>query len=148
VLADLPGLHELAMLAYRRQDVVRAERYYRLILTLTPEDPQVQNNLAWLLVTRPDAAPAALHEGLALAQRASSAERSAYILDTLAEAYARANQPERAQEAARAALDLAEAGKGRGEASLRYYRERWERLGRGRRAALPAGGAGAHSSEG
>lgn len=59
-----------------------------------------------------------------LAQKASAQEQAAYILDTLAEAYARTGKPERAREAAQRALNLAEAGKGRGEASLSYYRER------------------------
>jgi Zn-dependent protease with chaperone function len=152
VLADLPGLQELAMLAYRRHDLARAEHLYRQILSVTPDDPQIQNNLAWLLVTRPNASAETLREGLLLAQKASAKERAAYILDTLAEAYARVNQPERAREAAQAALDLAEAGKGRGEASLSYYRERvltvgakqgarWERRA-GRAAAWIAASGG------
>jgi Zn-dependent protease with chaperone function len=127
--ADLPALQELAMLAYRRNDLERAEQYFRQILTLTPDDPQVQNNLAWLLVTRPGATQEALREGLALAQRASERERAAYILDTLAEAYARGNQPELARQAAQEALELAKAGKGRGDAGLGYYRERLQTIG-------------------
>jgi tetratricopeptide (TPR) repeat protein len=148
VLADVPGLQELAMLSYRRKDLVRAEHYYRQILALTPEDAQIQNNLAWLLVTRPNAAQESLREGLALAERASAADRSAYILDTLAEAYVRANQPERAREASQEALHLAEAGKGRGEASLRYYRERLEIMARMRGALLLPGAGHAQPFEG
>jgi Zn-dependent protease with chaperone function len=137
-LAELPGLNRLAMSAFRRQDWGGAERYFRQILALTPDDPQVQNNLAWLLVTRPNGNRAGWTEGLELARKASARDRSAYILDTLAEAYAKAKQPELARQAAQDALNQAQAGKGRGEASLRYYQER-VRAQSGRGPGQPGG---------
>jgi Zn-dependent protease with chaperone function len=120
----LTALQELAIKAYRRKDLTHAERYFRMILAVTPGDSQTQNNLAWLLVTRPDEDAQSLQEGLKLAERASAALQSAYVWDTLAEAYFRSHQYERARTAALQALSLAESGRGRGEATLKYYRDR------------------------
>lgn len=121
---DLPGLHALAMLAYEQQDLARAERYYRLILGLAPDDAQTQNNLAWLLVTRPSADAATIREGLALAKQAARAQDMAFIWDTLAEAYGKSGQTAAAHAAAARALRLAEEGRGLGEAGIAYYRQR------------------------
>lgn len=128
---DLPGLHALAMLAYEQQDLVRAERYYRLILHVTPDDAQTQNNLAWLLVTRPGADAAALQEGLTLAKQAARARDMAFIWDTLAEAYGKSGQAGQAHAAALKALQLAEQGRGVGEAGIGYYRQRVNAFPRG-----------------
>jgi Flp pilus assembly protein TadD len=105
-------------------DHVAAERYFRVILRVTPEDPQAQNNLAWVLVTQPAPRAAELHEGLALARRAADTDDQAYIWDTLAESHYRLQQYEAAIHAASKALLLAEAGAGRGDVPLHYYRER------------------------
>jgi Zn-dependent protease with chaperone function len=122
--ADLPGLHALAMIAYERQDLKGAERYYRVILRVAPDDAQTQNNLAWLLVTRPSADASTVREGLSLAKQAAQAREMAFIWDTLAEAYGRAGQIAQAHAAAEKALHLAEQGQGLGEVRLDYYRQR------------------------
>lgn len=135
---DLPGLQALATLAYERQDLARAEKYFRLILSVAPEDPQTQNNLAWLLVTRPTTDPAAAQEGLALAKRAAGAREMAFIWDTLAEAYSRTGQASNAHAAAEKALQLARQGRGLGETGLDYYRRRVRAFpGDGKRPTLP-----------
>ncbi|MCZ6749574.1 MAG: hypothetical protein O7D96_09780, partial [SAR324 cluster bacterium] len=128
--AELEGVQYLASEAFRKSDFASAERYFRLILIWRPEDPQAQNNLAWLLVTRPEAGRAAVREGLRLAERASELRQAAYIWDTLAEAYDRADQPDKAEAAADMALRLAEEGRERGDAPLNYYRERWKTFSR------------------
>jgi len=135
---DLPGLHALASIAYERQDLERAERYYRVILQVAPDDAQTQNNLAWLLVTRPSADPSTVREGLTLAKRAAQARDMAFIWDTLAEAYSRAGQVALAHAAAEKALQLAEKGQGLGEVRLDYYRQRIQAFpGDGSRPLLP-----------
>jgi Zn-dependent protease with chaperone function len=122
--ADLRPLQFLATRAILRGDHDAAERYFRIVLRITPEDPQAQNNLAWVLVTRPGAAQDELAEGLHLAQQAAQAGHQAYIWDTLAESYYRLHQYNQAVHAASKALALAEEGAGRGDAPLHYYRER------------------------
>jgi Zn-dependent protease with chaperone function len=131
---DLAALRFLASRAISRRDHREAERYFRLILDVTPEDPQAQNNLAWVLVTQPHPTPAVLHEGLALAKAAAHLSQHAYIWDTLAESYYRLGFYERAIEASSKALLLARAGEGKGEAPLKFYQERlalFSRRGKG-----------------
>jgi len=136
--ADLPGLHALAMLAYERQDLQRAERYYRVILRVSPDDAQTENNLAWLLVTRSKADPATVKEGLSLAKRAAQGQDMAFIWDTLAEAYGRSGDKALAHAAAEKALQLAEKGRGLGEVRLEYYRRRMREFpGDGTHPTLP-----------
>ena len=121
---DLPALRFLAARALAREEHASSERYFRMILAVTPEDPRVKNNLAWILVTRPQPQPAALREGLALALAAARESQHAYIWDTLAESHYRLKQYDHAVIAASKAVVLAEAGQGRGDAPLRYYRNR------------------------
>ena len=105
-----------------------------MILAVTPEDLRVKNNLAWILVTRPQPQPAALREGLALALAAARESQRAYIWDTLAESHYRLKQYDHAVIAASKAVLLAEAGQGGGDAPLRYYRNRlkaFARFGKG-----------------
>jgi Zn-dependent protease with chaperone function len=128
---ELRLLEALAMYAYEQRDLVRAERYFRRLIAWRPADPRGQNNLAWLLATREPTDPQALAESLRLAMSAAQTSESAYIWDTLAEAYARGGHAEKARAAAAHALELAEAGLGRGEASLAYYRDRLRTLGGG-----------------
>jgi len=135
---DLPGLLAQASLAYERQDLAGAEKYYRTILRVAPDDAQTQNNLAWLLVTRPSADAGTLKEGLTLAKQAAGARDMAFIWDTLAEAYSRAGQAALAHAAAEKALQLAEKGRGLGEVRLSYYRDRIRAFpGDGTHPALP-----------
>ncbi len=127
---ELQGLRFMAMRAYEREDFPAAERYFRKLLRATPDDPGLQNNLAWLLVTLPEAGPAQLQEGLRLARQAARAGEVAFIQDTLAEAYYQAGRMEDSVSAARRALHLAEQGRGRGNTSLAYYRDRAEKFAR------------------
>ena len=122
--ADLLPLQLLATRALERGNHDAAERYFRLVLQVTPADPQAQNNLAWVLVTQPDPRAAELEEGLQLAEQAAQAGALAYVFDTLAESHFRLRQYDAAIKAAGRALLLAEEGAGRGDVPLRYYRER------------------------
>lgn len=124
------GLRYLAMQAYARDDLEAAERYFRRLLEITPEDPEIQNNLAWLLVTRPGADAGQVEEGLRLSRLAAQASDSAFIWDTVAEAYLRGGHRSQAQSAAARALRQAEQGQGRGKSPLSYYRNRLTAIGR------------------
>lgn len=70
-------------------------------------DPDALNNLAFLLATSKDANVRDPKEGVAMAQKAVAinGENSAY-LDTLATAYYEANNPDKAAEAERRAIEL------------------------------------------
>ncbi|MCZ6557240.1 MAG: tetratricopeptide repeat protein [SAR324 cluster bacterium] len=127
--AAVQGLQFLAMRAYERKDYPAAERYFRRLLQINPDDPKVQNNLAWLLVTRPGTEPYLVQEGLDLALRATHAAELAFIWDTLAEAHLRTGRFEKAAAAAEKALRLARENKGRGDTPLAYFRERAEQIG-------------------
>ncbi|HKI97369.1 MAG TPA: M48 family metalloprotease [bacterium] len=122
--AELLPLQFLASRAVQHDDTASAEHYFRLILRVTPKDPQALNNLAWVLVTRPQARPQDLREGLRLAEQASETGDQAYIWDTLAESYYRLGRYNSAVAAASKALLLAKEGTGRGDVPISYYQER------------------------
>ena len=87
----------------------KALRHFEEVLRANPDFVEVQNNLAWILATCPDAA---LRDGKRAIELACSADRlsggnQTPILDTLAAAYAEAGQYPEAVTTARRALDLA-----------------------------------------
>ncbi|MGA6926360.1 MAG: M48 family metalloprotease [Desulfosarcina sp.] len=97
----------LGDLYFGSNDFEEAAAAYRSALAMNPDSAMVLNNLAWLLATCEDPAfrnpPQALH----LAQRAVAIERSAHILDTLAESLFINGRVNQAIDAARAALESA-----------------------------------------
>lgn len=83
-----------ASLASARHDLPTAERFHRLILTLTPDDAAAANNLAWTIAisTPPLPSPDArsrLSEAARLAERAVRLLPTTTNLDTLSEVYLR-----------------------------------------------------------
>jgi Flp pilus assembly protein TadD len=109
--------------AQRRESAVGA---YRRALELRPDWPQVQNNLAWILATNPNANAEAAAEAVHLAEAASEAlgGSDANALDTLAVAYASAG---RFRDARRAATRALAAARERGDSnSARSIAERRE----------------------
>ena len=71
----------------------KLERYseaiglYDKVVLIDASDPGTLNNLAWILVTVPDKTLRDPQRAITLAEKAVAIERSANILDTLAEAY-------------------------------------------------------------
>ena len=59
---------------------------YEIALALSPDDPELMNNLAWTMVTRENVTPREKSRALLLAGRAVEIKPAAHILDTLAEA--------------------------------------------------------------
>jgi serine/threonine protein kinase len=77
-----------------------AELYYRLALTLDPDDPLTCNNLAWLLVNNPGASPHDPSEALPLARKAVEGRPEAGgFWNTLAVAQYRLGQLQEARDA-------------------------------------------------
>ena len=66
--------------------LAEAEVHYEKSLALEPDNPEIMNNLAWLLATKPGAGPKEKDRALTLAMRAAALKQEAHILDTLAEA--------------------------------------------------------------
>ncbi len=72
---------------YRQKAYGEAINAYGQSLLLVPENPEVLNNLAWLLVTCEDGRFIDGDHGLLLASRAAALKPAPHILDTLAHAY-------------------------------------------------------------
>ncbi len=71
---------------YQMQNPAKAASSYEKALELDPRQPDVLNNLAWLLATTTDKEIFNPPRALELARRAATLKASAHILDTLAEA--------------------------------------------------------------
>jgi len=130
------AMQVLSARALSRGDTAAAAGYFRQWLAWRPDDPRALNNLGWILVTKPRAAPTERREGLTLAQRAVALEDAAYAWDTLAEAYAGNGRYQDAQQAARRALRLARQDAGTGDASVAFYEQRLQEF-QARAAANP-----------
>ena len=117
----------LGDLHYRRQNFAEVQQAYEKSLALMPDQPQVLNNLAWLLATSPDERLRDPVRALALARLAARLDQSAYILDTLAECYFLNEDYERAVEAGRRALARAEGDRSHYEAQLRRFTQAVEK---------------------
>lgn len=84
---------------------------YRRALAINPDDADVQNNLAWVLVSFPQAAPRHGQEAVNLSERANQLTGNAnpIMLRTLAAAYAEVGRFQEAVATAQRAAQLAEA---------------------------------------
>ncbi|MBR9982661.1 MAG: M48 family metalloprotease [Desulfatitalea sp.] len=69
-----------------RDDAPAALSAYEKAATLTPEEPDILNNLAWVLATIEDETLRDTHRALILAQQAVTLKTAPHIWDTLAEA--------------------------------------------------------------
>ena len=134
----------LGDLYYRRQNFIEVKQAYETSLALRPDQPQVLNNLAWLLATCADERLRDPPRALALAQRAVALEQSAFILDTLAESYFANGRYAEALEAGKRALALAKGDRSHYEAQLDRFlqaldEERSRRRGQTRNEPETAG---------
>jgi len=77
----------LADLEAQRQQCRKAVVLYERALQLAPDNAELLNNFAWLLVTAEEQACLNPKRGLELADRAVALAEQGYILDTLATAY-------------------------------------------------------------
>ena len=117
----------LGDLHYRRKNYADVRLAYETSLALRPDQPQVLNNLAWLLATCEDERLRDPPRALDLARRAAQLEESAFVLDTLAECYFVNGEYAQALEAGKQALALAKGDRNHYEAQLRKFREAIEK---------------------
>ncbi len=107
--ANNPLLHlEMGNILYKKGHLGPARRHYEKAMELSPEDPTILNNLAWLLVTGGETGPEERKKALELAKRAVGLKREPAFLDTLAEAYFVNGMVEEAIVVAKEALLLAD----------------------------------------
>jgi len=97
----------LGMLHYEQGHWREARDAFETSLRLEPRQPDVMNNLAWLLLTCPEKSILDPRRALRLAESAAALQTEAHILDTLAEAYRANDMYREAVIAARRALALA-----------------------------------------
>jgi tetratricopeptide (TPR) repeat protein len=117
-----PSLYGLlGDLHYRRKNYPEVRQAYETSLGLQPDQPQVLNNLAWLLATCEDERLRDPPRALELALRAAQLEESAFILDTLAECYFVNGEFAQARETGKRALALATGDRSHYEAQLRKF---------------------------
>jgi len=123
-----PGNHSLhglmGDLQLRRKNYAETQRAYETSLSLKADNPQVLNNLAWLLVTCEDPRFRDPARALELALHAARLQESSYILDTLAECYFANGRHAEAIEAGKRALALAKGDRSHYEAQLRKFMEK------------------------
>ena len=86
----------------------QALREYREVVRLQPQSASGLANVSWVLATAPNSSPSDIGEAINAAERAVSltGRRDARAFDVLAAAYAAADEFDRAQDAAAAAMRL------------------------------------------
>jgi len=97
----------LGMLYHENKDYGKAVDSYEKSLALDPGNPNILNNLAWLLLTAEDESYRDYLRGLSLAELAVAGDRNPAFLDTLAEAHFIRGEYEKALELIEEALSLA-----------------------------------------
>lgn len=120
---DLLIALNLAMAYHRRGEEEKCLPLYEKILQLSPDEPLVLNNLAWLLVTSANESLRDPERGLALAKRAVAREPSSVFLDTLAEAYYVNGRIPEAIDTIRLALEKAQENRSYYAGQLRKFEE-------------------------
>jgi len=97
----------LGTLYYQRQNIPAALHHLELALKLDPDNPEIQNNLAWILATSKDSPYFQPEHALALAEQAARLLPAPYVLDTLAETYHVNGRNEEALKTSEQALEAA-----------------------------------------
>ena len=122
-------LTKMGDLLYFQDQKNKAEIWYRRALEINPGEPRTLNNLAWLLTETHKEDQKRLKESVVLAQKALEVKKTAFIWDTLAEAYFINGLYDKAAEASHNALESAEEGNGISvEADLDYYKKRFKQM--------------------
>ena len=126
---DVSLLTKMGDLLYFQDHKNKAEIWYRRALLINPGESRTLNNLAWLLTETHNDDQKRLKESMELAQKALESKKTAFIWDTLAEAYFMNGLYDKAAEASHNALESAEEGNGISvEADLDYYKKRFKQM--------------------
>lgn len=111
----------LAMLYFQMEKWEQYKWAYEMSLKLDYQQPEILNNLAWLLLTCPDKKFLNSERALTLAKDAAKFKITHHILDTLAEAYYKNFMFREAFLAARKALKIA-------DKDQEYYKKQLEKM--------------------
>ncbi len=111
----------LGNIYYEKHMFEQAEQQYRTALSLSPQEPEVLNNLAWLYATADDEDVRNPEKALSLALRAARLAPKPHILDTLAESYFLNGNYEKAVITIRKAI-------ARKPQNIEYYRQQLEKF--------------------
>jgi len=126
---DVSLLTKMGDLLYFQDHKNKAEIWYRRALLINPGESRTLNNLAWLLTETHNDDQKRLKESMELAQKALESKKTAFIWDTLAEAYFMNGLYDKAAEASHNALESAEEDNGISvEADLDYYKKRFKQM--------------------
>ena len=126
---DVSLLTKMGDLLYFQDHKNKAEIWYRRALLINPGESRTLNNLSWLLTETHNDDQKRLKESMELAQKALESKKTAFIWDTLAEAYFMNGLYDKAAEASHNALESAEEGNGISvEADLDYYKKRFKQM--------------------
>jgi Zn-dependent protease with chaperone function len=98
---------DLGTLHYQRDNLKEAVKELKVALELEPRNPEIMNNLAWILATSQKPPFFQPEQALALAEGAAQLSSRPHILDTLAEAYYANGRATQALAAAEQALATA-----------------------------------------
>jgi Zn-dependent protease with chaperone function len=90
---DGAALFAAGSLAYEEGKLKEGRTYFERALATGWRDPELLNNLAWLLLTAEGAAALDVERGFELAREAAQLKPATHILDTLAEGYWRRGFP-------------------------------------------------------
>lgn len=112
---------QLGTLYYTRNQPQEAVRHLNRALALDPDNPEILNNLAWVLATSKEKTLFQPERALELAVKAAASSQEPHILDTLAEAYYVNGQTREALATAEEALAAATGHRS-------YYLEQVERF--------------------
>ncbi len=118
----------LGMIYYEGEKWKEAKKAYEKSLQLEYDQPEVLNNLAWLLLKCPDKKLLDPGRALNLARDAAGLNRSTHILDTLAEAYFQNAMYKEAAAVSQKALSTA-------KENIPYYKEQYRKMLRYYRSA-------------
>ena len=113
---------ELADLYQELGKYKEAKEIYERIIKIDPNQARALNGLAWLLATANDRSMRDDKRALVLAKRAVALERSAMILDTLAEAYYVNGMAPEAIETIKQAISMAKGDRSYYEGQLRKFK--------------------------
>jgi len=108
-----------------RQRYSEAMAAYEDSLARDPEQAEVLNNLAWLLLTASDPAMLDAERALALAERAVALQPAPYIIDTLATAYWATGERQQALALAGQAMAADPANRPHYQEQLRRFQGNW-----------------------
>jgi Zn-dependent protease with chaperone function len=119
---DNPNIYAvLGEIYYQLKDWKASEKAYKYSIGLNYRQPNVLNNLAWLLLTSEDESLRDPKRALKFAQDAASMEDAPHIMDTLAEAYYQNQMYWEAYNAAKRAVQLT-------SENHSYFKEQLEKM--------------------